>query len=163
MNELTAKRLRELFTYDSGTGHFHRKISVSNWAKAGQLAGTKCGGYIKIMIDEKNFAAHRLAWLYCTGAWPTKDIDHLNGVKHDNRIDNLRDVTRSLNIQNQRNARLGNCSGYLGASWDQNRMNWKAQIKIGEKTLTLGRFLTPQEAHEAYLVAKRKLHEGCTI
>ena len=114
------------------------------------------------MIDEREYSAHRLAWLYVHGAWPTGQIDHINGDRGDNRISNLRDVTPALNTQNQRRAARSNkSSGLLGVT--ANRGRWLAQISIGGKSRNLGRYATPEEAHAVYVAAKRVLHAGCTL
>ena len=101
--------------------------------------------------------------LWITGAWPEHDVDHINGVRNDNRWSNLREVTRTVNIQNQRIAQTRNVAGLLGVSFEKARNKYKAGIVAGGKYHNLGRFNTAEEAHAAYLKAKRELHEGCTI
>jgi hypothetical protein len=128
------------------------------------LAGwTARRGIRFIEIDQRNYKAHRLAWLYVHGVWPTGEIDHRNGDPRDNRIANLRDVTHAVNLQNLTKPRAGCKSGMLGAQWDASRQKWKASIRTQGASKHLGRFDTPEEAHEAYKNAKRKLHDGCTI
>src|SRR6185369_5842834 len=99
------------------------------------------------------------------GEWPKHDIDHINGDIIDNRIANLRDVPRLLNMQNQRRAQAKNATGFLGVTQDKKRGTYHPKIRIpGEKNPRhLGTFRTAEAAHEAYLEAKRKLHAGCTI
>lgn len=160
---LTADRLRQLFEYDPETGVFKRLTSIGG-TTAGDVAGClHSSGHLVIRIDHILYKAHRLAWLMVTGAWPEKDIDHIDGNQTNNRFSNLRDVDDSTNMQNQRTARADNKVGLLGVSLDRERGSYKAQIKCAGKTLLLGRFKSPLEAHQAYLVAKRKLHAGCTI
>lgn len=166
MSELTAGRLRELFDYSPDTGIFTRRTTVGNSPsqKTGYVAGsTNAAGYVIIFIDGRGYKAHRLAWLYIEGTWPKNHIDHLNSVKNDNRIDNLRDATRSENLQNQRFAHANNCSGFIGVHWHQASWSWQAQIRANGRRHHLGVFLTPELASEAYLKAKRELHEGYTI
>jgi len=110
--------------------------------------------------------AHRMAWLYVYGVEPEKGlhIDHINGIKIDNRIDNLRVVTVSGNVQNQRKARVDNThSGLLGSHWDKKSGKYNAVINVNKVRIFLGAFADPMEAHQAYLTAKRELHATCTI
>jgi hypothetical protein len=97
------------------------------------------------------------------GSWPANTIDHINGIKTDNRIENLRDVTAAVNKQNMRAARSDSRSGLIGAIWQEDRKSWKAEIAVGGKKKMLGRFKTAEAAHEAYVLAKRTVHEGCTL
>ncbi len=162
--DLTAQRLRELLHYDPETGVFTWLESLSFRAPVGTAAGTAQKiGYTIIGICGVRYYAHRLAWLYIHGRWPTNHIDHINGLKSDNRAVNLRDVSRSTNLQNLRRAPAQNKTGLIGATWDKSRSVWSAQIRVGGRNKSVGRFATAQEAHEAYIAAKRQFHEGCTI
>jgi hypothetical protein len=107
------------------------------------------------------YYAHRLAFLYMTGEWPPNEVDHLNGIRDDNRWANLRLATVSLNRQNQRRPRRDNTTGYLGVM--VNGAGFAARIMVDGKKFNLGTFKTPQEAHEVYLTAKRRLHKGGTL
>jgi hypothetical protein len=159
--ELTAERLRELFRYDPATGVFTRRISTSNRVKAGETVGTPDGaGYLRVMVDDHNYRLHRLAWLYVHGRWPAQRCDHKNGLRHDNRIDNLRDVTPSVNNENARAARSNNLLGLLGVSRNARGRPYKARIKVKGAVVLLGNFDDPVAAHAAYVDAKRALHEG---
>lgn len=162
MNELTAARLRELLSYDQGTGVFTWRVRMNNLA-AGAVAGCLGSrGYWRIKVNKRIYQAHRLAWLYVHGLWPNGDIDHVDGERANNVISNLRDVSQSVNGQNQRRAHSKNkSSGLLGVS--ANRGRWRAQILVAGKNITLGRFDTPELAYSAYLAAKREHHAGCTI
>lgn len=92
--------LKNLFTYDQNTGLFKRKIALGN-ASSGSIAGSiHHRGYRYIAINKKDYAAHRLAWLYVYGKWPDNFIDHINGKTDDNRIENLRDVSQKENMKN---------------------------------------------------------------
>lgn len=155
---ITLSRLKELLHYCQETGLFVRLVSTSSNAKVGDVAGRKHSrGYWHIGIDGKDYLAHRLAWLYMTGAWPTNQIDHINGVRDDNRISNLRGAT---NAENQQNTALrdDNTSGFMGVSWFRERGKWHARITIAGKDKHLGYFDTPEDAHEAYLTAKAAHH-----
>jgi hypothetical protein len=155
--ELTQARLKELLSYDSEAGHFTWLQNRGFRAVAGARAGYKTKlGYIKMHVDLKLQYAHRLAWLYTTGHWPTHEIDHINGDPSDNRIANLREATRQ---QNTRNQRIGtrNKSGYKGASWNKRDGVWRAFISRNGKTRHLGTFETAEQAHSAYCRAAKEL------
>jgi hypothetical protein len=161
---LTAQQVRTLFDYDPGTGVFKR-IAARQGAKRGALPGhISRNGYHVISIDHRHHFTHRLAWLYMTGAWPAADIDHINGLRADNRWNNLRATTRGENMQNLKCARKDNKScGLLGVTWDKQCAKWKARIGVRGKTLRLGHFDDPDTAHAAYLTAKRALHSTNTL
>lgn len=98
---LTAERLRELLTYDPETGEFRWRYTRGCRAR-GQIAGTvTCLGYLTIAIDGRKYKAHRLAWLHVHGEWPYPEIDHINRIKLDNRLVNLRRATRAENNANR--------------------------------------------------------------
>lgn len=165
----TAERLREVLDYNAETGVFMwRQVRKFSNKKVGQIAGgvNKSTGYIYIMVDGHNDAAHRWAWLYVHDSWPSDMIDHVDGDRTNNRIANLREATKTLNGQNQKRAQRGNrTTGLLGVSKYKNRKTnpYTAMIRVAGKPKYLGVFPTPELAHEAYLTAKRALHEGCTI
>lgn len=161
---LTAQALRELLHYDAETG-------VMTWrqrlGRRFQFAGKQAGsvdrrGYRVIFFaDYGQQQVGRLAWLYMTGALPIGLIDHINGVVDDNRFANLRDVSHTENLQNQRRAQKSNKSGVLGVTRQKN--GYSAEISVAKKRVYLGTFKTPEEAHAAYVDAKRKLHKTCEI
>lgn len=158
---LTQERLKELLDYDSLTGIFIWKKARNN-NLVGIIAGAKRpDGYLRIRIDYKFYYAHRLAWLYVYGEWPKNCIDHKDMVHDNNRISNLRDVTNSVNMQNQRAARKDNLHGFLGVK--RNGNGFAAHIQLNGKQKNLGTRKTPEEAHELYVIEKRKIHAGCTI
>jgi hypothetical protein len=162
---LTAERLRELLHYDPGTGAFTRKVDVKLRgervaASKGDAAGYLTDGYLLCRLDGRIYKCHRLAWLYVHGEWPKQQIDHINGVRNDNRIANLRDVSHQLNMQNIKTSR--GASGVLGVN-KNGRSGWQAKITVENKPLSLGTYRTPEAAHAAYLEAKRRLHPGNTL
>jgi len=155
---LSATHLRQILTYDVDTGLFRWNVSRGK-VRAGQLAGkTGCNtsGYKEIMIDYRMYRSHRLAWLYVTGEWPALQIDHINGDRTDNRFCNLRLATHSENQANMKRKRT-NGSGFKGVCRDKGQ--WRAKITVDRKIFDLGRFGTPEEAHQAY-VAAAAAHRG---
>lgn len=152
---LTSKRLFEVLDYEPSTGVFRWKL------RSMEVAGTiNWNGYRRIQIDSKRYQASRLAWFYAHGWWPSQDIDHVNGIRDDNRIVNIRCVSRSENLQNQRRAKSHNKVGLLGVMKKGNR--FRARIGAEHKYYNLGWFDTAEEAHARYLNAKRLLHiQGC--
>lgn len=156
-DSIIQERLKELFFYNPITGVFVRLVDAPR-ARAGSLAGIKatCHGYAKIRLDGKQYLAHRLAWLYQFGTFPNGEIDHINGVRNDNRIVNLRVANKSENQQNLKRARCNSVTGLLGVT--KCRGLYRATIGINGKVHFLGRYETPEEAHNAYLLAKRCKH-----
>lgn len=160
---LTAGRLRELMSYDKETGELTWRVSRGS-IKSRSTVGWKNGnGYFRTSVDGRDYYVHRLVWLYVYGAWPTDQIDHANAIRDDNRISNLREATRSENLGNQRRAQSSNKTGLLGVSWRSANKKFCAHIDLNGERTTLGLFNTAEEAHQAYLKAKRELHSHCTI
>lgn len=161
-NTITAERLREVLDYNPETGIFVWRFRPNVSARAGKIAGcVSINGYIKVNSGSKTYFAHRLAWLYVHGVWPKEYIDHINGDKADNRIDNLREATPAQNCQNLRRATSACLSGILGVS--KREYGYSAHITIGYKTRNLGKYATIEEAQAAYLAAKTALHEFSTL
>jgi len=155
---LTAERLREALSYDQETGIFTWLVSPNFRVKVGDAAG--CGhhtGYRRIVIDGVSHQAHRLAWLYVQGYFPTNIMDHINGDRADNRIFNLREATDAENNQNKISSR-NSTSKYLGVSWSKQRNKWLATIHVNRKQRYLGQFATEEEAYAAYCAAKAEFH-----
>ena len=160
--QINIERVQELLRHDEETGDFFWKHNRRGHAKAGDKCSyTNHAGYIVIKIDGIKVMAHRLAWLLGHGSWPNGDIDHINGNRTDNRLQNLRDVDRTTNLQNQRQAQPKNRLGILGVSEKNGR--YRARIKAHGKVHELGIFSTPTEASAAYINAKRQLHQGNTL
>lgn len=155
---LTQSRLKELLEYNPETGVFTRLVRTANKTKIGDTVGKLHNkGYRHTNIFGKDHLLHRLAWLYMMGEWPQADIDHVNGVRDDNRFCNLREATRGENLQNMRMSPR-NTSGFMGVYWCKHRKKWRAQIRVKGRTVGLGRFATPEDAYAAYLAAKVKYH-----
>lgn len=153
--------LREAVSYDQDTGFFHWKASKRGRLPGANPIGTRCNGYLVIGINYRRFYAHRMAWAYVHGVWPELEIDHLNGIKTDNRIANLRQATRTTNSENKRWAMASSRSGLLGVR--PSLKKWAAYIQVKKQVRYLGTFPDPESAHAAYVAAKRQLHEGCTL
>lgn len=165
---LSADRLREVIDYDHNTGVFIRKTRLAQRHQVGdradvEVAAIQLRGYRRVSLFGQRFLAHRLAWFYVHGKWPEKHIDHINGIRGDNRIENLREADDRLNLENLRKAKSTNKSGFLGVHLHKQTGRWRARIEVRGKFVHLGLFDTPDEAHGVYLKAKRELHEGCTI
>jgi hypothetical protein len=159
-NLVTVERLRSLFNYDQHIGVFTRRVAVGRHGrhKALHKAGTKQNfGYIVIAVDHRRYVAHRLAWLYVYGVWPSDDVDHINGDKSDNRIFNLRLATRAQNMQNVAKHKH-NKSGAKGVSWMNTRSKWRAYIFVGYKQIHLGLFSSFNRAVEARKLAEQTYH-----
>ena len=130
--------------------------------RAGDFVKTlNCGGYYIVGVDQTRLRAHRVAWAIHTGAWPINEIDHINGLRHDNRIVNLREIEHGANSQNLQKAQANNKSGLLGVCFVGGR--WKAQITIQKKAKHIGYFDSPEVAYAAYLSMKRLHHEANTL
>lgn len=157
--ELTQKELKRLLRYDPETGVFTWKVKPCKNMKSGIMAGgLHPRGYRYIRIGRKKYGSHRLAWLYVHGYMPPDEADHINGVRDDNRISNLRLANSSENSQNIYSSRNNNKSGFLGVVFSKAFRKWGSQIGVGGKRYHLGHFSTPEEAHQAYLKAKREMH-----
>lgn len=143
---LTREYLNSIIDYNKDSGLFiWKKVRVKNQIKAGSVAGyLDKKGYLRIQIDGKNYMAHKLAWLSEYGIIPEM-IDHINQVKSDNRIKNLRVVTASENAKNRKIC-SNNTSGCMGVTWNKSSRKWIARITIEGKRISLGRFI---EYHSA--------------
>lgn len=158
----TIDRLNELFSYCPDTGTLTRKITTSPKTLAGTVAGYLNDGYINVVVDQRTMRAHRVVWALYYGRYPENTIDHRDGVRSNNKIKNLRDITKAANCQNQRAAQAGNPTGLLGVH-PRPSSRFQAVISVDGKNRYLGTYPTPEAAHEAYLQAKRVLHSSCTI
>ena len=151
--------LRVLFDYDSISGIFTRKITTSNVAKKGSIAGSlNDSGYLIILVNGHKYRAHRLAWLYCFDEFPNGIIDHIDGNRTNNRLDNLREATNTENLYNSK-IRSDNTTGYKGVSIDKRSNRYRAYITINKKVKSLGYYATALEASEAYVKAAKELHK----
>lgn len=168
MNQMTSTlavdRLKQVLSYDEATGIFRWKASPSSRVRAGDVAGGRKGrGYIVIRIDGIKHYAHRLAWMYAHGSLPIAEIDHINGDHGDNRLCNLRDVSSQVNKQNIRVSRQNSKTGVLGVFPCKRTGKFIAAICVDGRQVWIGKFPTQEQAHEAYVTAKREFHQGGTL
>ena len=147
--------------YEPETGRFFSMRPCNEGLEIGSI--NKSNGYKYLNIYGKAYRASRVAWLCAHGKWPKNHVDHINGDRTDNRLENLRDVTRTVNNQNIHRPFKTNKLGFLGVDLDKKSNRYRASIRHNGKNRTLGRFKTPEEAHEAYVKAKKQLHVGCTL
>lgn len=151
---MTKNELEKYLNYCKETGVFTWKTDrVSNKIN-GKVAGSDHKGYIRIILNNKKYMAHRLAWLYVYGEWPNI-IDHINGIKNDNRIENLRNVNKRENNSNTYKHRNGHL---VGTFYAKHANRWRARITINSKIIYLGYYNTQQEAHKAYIQALTTLY-----
>ena len=163
MKILSFQEASDGFSYDPETGHLWRKKQAGRGRTdipAGTLMRQK--GYRQVWISGKRYLAHRVAWLIHHGHWPELFIDHKNGVRDDNRIENLRLATREQNSQNYHRVKVGQ-SGVQGVHWCSRTQMWKAGIQVNKKTIHLGRYENIDQAKAAHMEAKRKYHEFAII
>lgn len=145
------ERLHELFSYDKDTGYLTRNASGGN-RKAGSTVGYNNGkGYLMTSVDGCYYMVHRIIWLMATGNDPgTQEVDHINRDQSDNRLDNLRCVTRQQNEFNK---------SFKGVSYFKPSGKYKAQIQVDRKVIYLGLYDCPLMARMAYEDAKKTLHK----
>lgn len=149
---ITQEELKSILHYEPETGIFTRLVE-SGGRNPGSVAGWKTErGYIRVSFNKKHIMAHRLAWLYVHGVMPSKQIDHINNIRDDNRIANLREATCTENQRNQKIKSNSN-SGLKGACFDKKRMRWYSRITIAGKQIHLGTYETKEQAHSAYNLA----------
>lgn len=163
--------LRQLLSYSRETGKLYWKkrppdmfssVRICNsWntKHAGKEAFTaiKSDGYPHGKIFDRVYTAHRVIWAMVYGSWPDNEIDHIDLVKSNNRITNLRPANRNENVCNVAN-RADNTSGYKGVSFHKLSAKWRARISIDSRRKHLGTFASPEAAHAAYVAAAKKYH-----
>ena len=154
---MDADVLRDLVTFEDGVFRWKRDHKYFKKIKAGDVVGSGSlkNGYRCTAIGGKQYYQHRLIWLYVHGSWPDGPIDHINGNKSDNRIENLRIATPSQNQHNRKKTKSK--SGMTGAykHWSG---RWYSTIMVENKKHYLGMFETEEAAAKAYADAKAKLH-----
>lgn len=160
---LTPEKLKQILKYSPETGDFtwgeYSKPSHRGGGPGSPAGTINKAGYVVIMIDGKNYKAHRLAWALFYGEWPQGVIDHVNRITHDNRIENLRDVTQVENGRNRIEPKH-NKSGRRGVSFIRARGKWYASITVNYKTINLGCFDDYEDAVKAREIGERRYFEG---
>ncbi len=162
---LTQERVKELFDYDEETGDLIRKVvKVSNQTNVGEIVGSISNyGYLQLSIDRTTYLAHRVAWLYTYGYLPENQIDHINQIKTDNKLNNLREVSRQCNVRNTGN-RGDNTSGVKGVCWNKRNSKWMVCINNLGVSLYQGLHTDFTEAVAHRLAAEQALKwEGCEL
>lgn len=155
-NLVTQARLKELFELTDDS-KFKRIKQVIN-GKLGAICGcARPDGYIVFRIDGRLYREHHLVWLWHRGVHPKGELDHIDHDTTNNRIENLREVTRSENMRNS-GRRVNNTSGYKGVTWNTCVNKWVAQIWLNNKRMHLGCFVDPKDAYEAYCKKAIELH-----
>lgn len=152
------QELHKYLRYDKSTGIFFWKVNSGARTVSGKMAGTIVDGYVRISVKRKQFKAHRIAWLFSYGEWPINEVDHINSIRNDNRIENLRLARKE---DNQRNVgiRRTNTSGYRGVCFHKESKRWRAQCWVNGKRNQLGSFDTAELASNAY-ESFVKVHHG---
>jgi hypothetical protein len=152
------ERLHELLNYDEETGVLTRRKSVKGYCEGVRVGANHIHGKCRyVTVDGRTYKEHRLIWIYVYGCLPSKEIDHINGNGLDNSLANLREASHAENSQN-RGRHKDNKTGFLGVTRDVRRGNYQARICVSGKTVFIGRFKTPDEAHAAYQEAKARHH-----
>jgi len=134
---ITQSDLHQLLNYDPNTGQFVWAMSRrGRYGRKGSAAGNlRSSGYVHIRISCQLYKAHRVSWCCVHGYWPAEQIDHINQVRHDNRISNLRLATPSENSRNR-----GSINPHPGVTWDKVRNQWRVQRRVNGKNVSLGRY-----------------------
>jgi hypothetical protein len=151
---LAALAARLSYAQDSGAvvwvGHAYRR--------AGTPAGTtRADGYRYVLFNGRRVLEHRIAWALHHGCWPSAQIDHINGIRNDNRLCNLRLASVAENNRN-RPKQSNNTSGFKGVSFHKGTGRFHARITFQKRCHSLGYFVTAQEAHQAYACAVKEMH-----
>lgn len=149
--------------------HYDQETGALTWAvrapgvRIGELAGSvNRYGYRVINLGRKPYRVGRLVWFLVHGEWPQGEIDHINGDKLDDRLSNLRVVDRFGNAQNMPSSAQANnhSCGLRGVTWNKQHRRWQSKLMANKVVYHVGYFRTPEEAHEAYMRLKARLHLG---
>ena len=152
--ELTQDKVKELFEYRDGALFWkHRTISRGRKLKKGGQKVTTVApdGYLRVGFNSRQYLVHRVIFLYHHGFLP-ECLDHINGIRSDNRIENLRTCTKSENLQNR--IFKNTSSKYVGVCWNKSRNKWRAQIQVNGKLVHIGYFENEIDAaisHDKYV------------
>lgn len=152
--DITPERLRQVLNYNPETGVFTWKIKLCQKTVVGAVAGTLHPfGYVYIKVEKKKYRAHRLAWLYMYGQMPPEQVDHINRVRNDNSILNLRLASQRQNMQNAGEFKH-NTSGAKGVGWYKRVGLWRASISCNKKHIHIGYYKRFEDAKLAREIAE---------
>jgi len=155
--DMPVELLRAAVNYDASSGVFTRLTASPGHRVGEEMGWVNRNGYCRTRIGNQTYSLHRMAWAYVYGRWPADQIDHINGDRSDNRIENLREANAYENGQNLKKKKH-NKSGFIGVTWHKKQKMWCAQIMYMRHQNHLGFFDSPEAASKAYLEAKSKLH-----
>lgn len=152
------KNLKEYFVYESG--NLKARISYANSKiKAGKILGNNNPKYYtNVRCKGRKYKMHRIVWYLCTGNWPIDQIDHINGDKSDNRIENLRQVSHGENMRSYKKKAKGTSSRFRGVSFNRKRKEWHSEIYSLGLRYSLGWFKNELEAAMAYNIKAQQLN-----
>lgn len=157
---ISPEEARQLFFYDSEDGVLRWRNDGPRGRRSGDVAGTKITnqGYPYVTVNGRLTLVHRIIWAVVYGRWPDSQIDHVNGITTDNRIENLREATPAQNMQNKRKYR-NSTSRFVGVYYDARDKRWRAEIRVNGRRHHLGSFRYEESARDAYVNAKALKHE----
>ncbi len=153
---ITAEKIRENLRYSPIVGVFEWRKPGRRRRVGGLAGGVVSTGYIRIVVDGKPYPAHRLAWLYMTGAWPEVEIDHIDGDRSNNAWNNLREATSTTNGWNKPRGR-NNRTGVKGVGKRAEAKPWQAKVQARGIVWTES-FATKEEAEAAVMEKRKELH-----
>lgn len=156
---LTQSELKKIFHYNHENGLFTRIAKCGKYLPFSKVGSLSSYGYLRICINKKHYMAHRLAWLYVYGEFPSKFIDHIDNVRTNNCIKNLRIASKLQNAQNIKKSHKDNKCGLLGVYLHKKSGLYHSRIMINGKQISLGYFKSAVSANVAYIKAKKDLHK----
>lgn len=155
--DITADELRSAFSYDPDTGDLCWRVRPANNVKIGvPIRAKNTSGYYHVGFRRRVYVVHRLIWLMTYDEWPELEIDHINCIKTDNRLENLRLATKGQNLTNTHKTGQ-RTSQYKGVCWKKSNNCWTAQISHNGKCHWLGHFQNEHDAYLAYCEAALRL------
>lgn len=157
-SQISHQRLKELLEYFPETGSFLWQERKKNMRE--RVGSVDNKGYLRISLDKVRYKAHRIAWFYIHGEWPEGMLDHIDGNKLNNKLNNLRDVQQNVNSYNTETAYSSSKTGFLGVTKVGNR--FYPRLGISGKVHHFGGYGTPEEAHEVYKAQKKKVMDEIT-
>lgn len=164
-NQIDIVRLREVLHYNADTGVLTWRVNRRRERVGAEAGRLKDSGYRVVDVNGRGYRSHRIAWALHHGEWPKGDIDHIDGVKTNNRIANLRDVSTSVNMQNRKRAQANNRSGSSvpGVSFHKETGKFEVRAIRGGRRVYVGLFANISEAESASLAYRRLHYAGNTL